>query len=482
MTVQPNAVDLVKDSSEKFKGKIFDHKDILQEILDKVEPVSFREIAKELNDKFDEKDKLLQKHEIVISILELLKLVNKENYGLTKKHDFIFTYNGAYWKEVDKEIVKDFLAKVAKKQGMNKLEIETYKFKNELFLQFLASANFQNVETDTNQVLINFKNGTLEISKGNFIFRDFQASDFLTYQLPFDYDKFAKCSQFNKFVEKVLPDNDLQKVLAEFIGYVFTKNLKLEKALFLYGFGANGKSVFFDIINAILGKENISNFSLCHLLEEHNRALIAHKLLNYGSEINASKTKDEFKQLVSNEPIQARLKYGQSFLMENYAKMAFNCNELPRDIGVEHAYFRRLLIIPFEVTIPENEQDKRLAQKIIQSELSGVFNWVLQGLKRIIENENFTKSKKIIEAVETYKRESDSVVMFLDETSYQPSNNLSKPLKELYAEYKSHCLDEGSISLKKNNFSKRLRQQNYKIDKGTGNQTIVWIETKRNED
>ncbi len=93
-----------------------------------------------------------------------------------------------------------------------------------------------------------------------------------------------------------------------------------------------------------------------NLLEEHNRALIAYKLLNYGSEINATKTRDEFKNLVSTEPIQARLKYGNSFTMEHYAKLAFNCNELPKDFDHQNAYFRRLLIIHFRVTIPESAQ------------------------------------------------------------------------------------------------------------------------------
>lgn len=91
----------------------------------------------------------------------------------------------------------------------------------------------------------------------------------------------------------------------------------MEKAMLLYGSGGNGKSVIFDTMNALLGEENISNFSLSNLLEEHNRALIAYKLLNYGSEINATKTRDEFRNLVSTEPIQARLKYGNSFTMKN---------------------------------------------------------------------------------------------------------------------------------------------------------------------
>ncbi len=83
------------------------------------------------------------------------------------------------------------------------------------------------------------------------------------------------------------------------------------------------------------------------------------KLLNYSSELGGRKAIDSdlFKKLVSGEPVQCRLKYGQSFFSVRYAKMMFNCNELPRDVEITHAFFRRFLIIPFSETIPENEQD-----------------------------------------------------------------------------------------------------------------------------
>lgn len=290
--------------------------------------------------------------------------------------------------------------------------------------------------------------------------REFRATDFLTYQLPFEYDETATCPIFQKYLDKVLPEKELQNIVAEFFGYVFTKGLKMEKAMLMDGLGANGKSVLFDIMNALLGKENIANFSLSNLMEEHNRALIAHKLLNYGSEINATRTRDEFKNLVSTEPIQARLKYGNSFTMENYAKLVFNCNELPKDFDHTNAYFRRLLIIPFRVTIPETEQDKTLASKIIQTELPGVFNRILKGLRRLLENEKFTESIIVKEMLESYKRESDSVLCYIDEES----NIIGLSLKVAYADYRSYCLECGLKPLGRNNFSKRLSIHGYLLE------------------
>ena len=92
---------------------------------------------------------------------------------------------------------------------------------------------------------------------------------------------------FMKYLDRVLLDEDAQKVLAEYIGWIFTP-LKLEKCLFLYGSGKNGKSVFVDIVEALLGKENISHESLSDMCGENgdrSRANLSGKLLNTCSDV-----------------------------------------------------------------------------------------------------------------------------------------------------------------------------------------------------
>jgi putative DNA primase/helicase len=436
--------------------KVLAHSEILNAILETLDAINFKAVAG-----LDDEEKLPQKHLLVLCVNELLSKVKEQNLDLARKDDFIFAFNGAFWKELNRETIKNFLGNVAERLSVHSLEAQHYKFKNELYNQFLSSAHFEPIEPQNGKVLINLLNGTFEISKDSQTLREFNAEDFLTYQLPFEFDETATCPVFQKYLNKVLPEQELQNVIAEFFGYVFTKNLKMEKALLLYGSGANGKSVLFDIMNALLGSENIANFSMSNLLEEHNRALIAYKLLNYGSEINATRTRDEFKNLVSTEPIQARLKYGNSFTMRNYAKLAFNCNELPKDFDHQNAYFRRLLIIPFRVTLPESEWDQTLAQKIIKSELAGVFNWIIEGLKRLLKTEKFTASQIVKDTLDIYKRESDSVASFVDEHSLI----VGLSLKTVYSDYRSYCIECGMQPLGRSNFSKRLQAQGFIVEK-----------------
>jgi putative DNA primase/helicase len=242
----------------------------------------------------------------------------------------------------------------------------------------------------------------------------------------------------------------------------------------LYGTGANGKSVFFEVANSLLGKGNVSNFSLGNLAEEHNRALIVNKLLNYGSEIKGNIESDIFKQLVSGEPIQCRMKYGQSFFIEDYARLCFNCNELPRDVEHSEAYFRRFLIIPFNTTIPEDERDPDLARKIIDQELSGVFNWVLEGVNRLLVQKSFTNADAIKSTISDYKKQSDSVCMFLDESGYMKSNDSFTLLKNIYPEYRRFCQADGYTPVNKHNCRKRIERLGHVVERR--NQGIaIWV-------
>jgi len=243
--------------------------------------------------------------------------------------------------------------------------------------------------------------------------------------------------------------------------------LKLEKTLLLFGKGANGKSVFYEIVRSLFGEQNTSEYSLQSLTNENGyyRAMIANKLVNYASEINGKLEASTFKQLVSGEPVEARSPYGRPFTLKQYAKLIFNCNELPRDVEQTEAYFRRFLIIPFDVTISENEQDKQLSKKIIDAELSGVFNWVLTGLERLLEEKQFTHCEAVHSARKQYEKESDSVKLFLEEVGYEPSTASYIPVKTLYQEYRSFCAEDGYKPVSSLNFRKRLENSNIQVEK-----------------
>ena len=187
------------------------------------------------------------------------------------------------------------------------------------------------------------------------------------------------------------------------------------------------------------------------------RAQLTNKLLNYAPEISPHMNSTIFKQLVSGEPIEARFPYGKPFIIENYAKLIFNTNELPKDVEHNEAFFRRFLILHFNVTIPEKDRDPDLAQKIIREELPGVFNWVLEGLHRLLMQKRFTPSEAVANAVNLYKNQSNTVKLFLDDEGYTPYTNSVMPLQLLYRSYHNYCTNYHYKPCALRSFSDRLR-------------------------
>ena len=429
-------------------------REVLADLLDQFETVDFRGRAG-----LDEDAKLTRKIYVIISIDEIISKATDNNWGLCIKDGFTYLYNGRYWQTLDIETLKIFLAEAAIKIGIPEFEGKYYQTRDELYKQFMTMANMPTPEITEGVTLINLQNGTFEITDTSQQLREQRREDFLKYQLPFSYDPNATCPLFDKYLKRVLPDKESRKVLAEYVGYIFTNGLKLEKVAILYGGGANGKSVFFDIIQALIGRDNICTYSLQSLTktDSYERVNIANKLLNYATEINGKLEASIFKQLASGEPVQARQIYGEAFIMENYAKLMFNCNELPKEVENTDAFFRRFIIFPFTQRIPKEEQDPELSKKIIRDELSGVFNWMLDGLRRLLEQKMFSPSQVIDEQINEFRKESDSVAMFLDEEGYRPDPDGFVLLKTLYQEYRSYCADNGYSSCSLKTVSKRLK-------------------------
>jgi putative DNA primase/helicase len=473
-------VSIIHNHIDELKGSFnpVSHNIILSQLLKKIKPIDFKEKAG-----ISDEDDLTIRHYLIIVIEEILLLARQNNWGLCRNHDFIYLYNGAYWSLLDTDEIKTFLGEAAENMGANKFHARYFAFRDKLYKQFIALANLPKPDHQKDVVLINLINGTFEVGYYGKRLRPFDPNDFLTYQLEFNYNPKAIAPIFTSYLNRVLPDKQSQLVLAEFLGYVFINSdiLNLEKTLLLYGGRANGKSVMYRIVKSILGEQNTSEYTLQSLTNENGyyRAMISNKLVNYASEINGRLETAMFKAMVSGEPIEARLPYGNPFIVTRYAKLIFNCNELPKDVEQTNAYFRRFLIVPFDVTIQESEQDKELAKKIITNELPGVFNWILEGLDRLLQQKQFSFCDAADKARRKYEIQSDSVRLFIDENDYSndPIRHIS--IKELYVDYRIFCTDNGFKPVNKVNFNKRLEYSGINIERKSGGKVAFIIKNSK---
>lgn len=436
----------------------------------------------------------LKKQEYSVLVVKVLKrVVLDKKLDLKVYNKVIFFYNGKYWQHITEERFTSFLSNVADKMGLTELAYEHHTFGADLIKQF-THKNFTQSIIDSNDIGINLQNGTFKFQKGIGKLHAHNKKDNLHYVLPFEYLPDATCPIFDSYLSYCLPDEKKRMVLQEYLGYVFTPNevCNLEKCLILYGEGSNGKSVLYRVVNAILGKENISSYSIPQITDKHKGeyyvANLINKLLNYCSDTKgAFDDTGVFKQLVSGERVTGRHPAGRPIEFVNNAKFIFNVNVLPTTPENVHGFYRRFEIIDFNVTIEEEKKDRQLPSKIIENELPGVFNWILVGLERLLLNKRLTECKANNQALERFKIKSNNVLEFLTKDGFEVVNNIERGMvfNELFQNYQSWISESGGQAVNKSIFKERIDgiklegKQVFRNEKCNGNKHRINIIKKQ---
>ena len=411
-----------------------------------------------------------------ICVAEQVVLNSKEwnalwGFGwISKNNGHLYIYRHTQFCKLDKIWIEYLLKKTGDKYGLTMRDMRSVGFFDSFKAQLIHSALFP-AENDPNRVQINLLNGVFKVDQtgaSHFVEREEKKppQQWFDYTLPFMYDPVSTAPRWEKFLHQVLPEKGAQMVLHEFLACVFFQNsfIKIENALFLVGSGSNGKSVVFDVVKRMFGKENVSSVGLQKLTENRfQMQLLEGKLLNYASEIGKSFEPQLFKELTSQEMdyVEHKNKDPRN-IKGNIPRLMFNGNHKPISDEKTHAILRRMKFLPFNVTITEEKQDKELSQKLY-AELSGIFNLVLQGLDRMIKNKGFTKSALVdAESVE-YENTINSVVAWVKDVKLIADNTAQHLSRALYEdEYCQWCLNNDMNTLSMNEWRKLMEAENFK--------------------
>jgi putative DNA primase/helicase len=260
------------------------------------------------------------------------------------------------------------------------------------------------------------QNGLLDVVTGELV--PFTPNEFVTAQLPVTYDKTAQCPEILKFFSEIAPD-DLKAQFEEIFGYSLLRELPIHKATVLLGEGANGKSTFLDLLTLFLGKDNVSHVTLQQMCEgKFELAELHGKLANIVDDLpgSALKAVGNFKTITGNAPILVQRKHKDPFSEWSTTKQFFGCNKLPKASEDTIAYFRRFNIVPFNRFFTGKADDKNKLKKMTTaSELSGLLNLALSGLKRLMQNGDYSGAKSIEDTRQLYIKSSDSCKAFCEE-------------------------------------------------------------------
>ena len=309
---------------------------------------------------------------------------------------------------------------------------------------------------------INLKNGVLDLKTGGIL--PHSPKYCMTYILPYEYDKAATCPRFEKFLDEITDGrHDLAKILVEFMGYAISNSeCYAAKALILTGEGSNGKSIFMDLVKALVGPDNYASMSLTALNNDQKRAAIEHKFVNIGEETNvkALGESEVFKTMVTGGDIDIKRVYKEPYTIKNYTKLIISCNELPKSSDRSLGLYRRMLLVPFDVEFSDEKgnRDKFILTKL-KDELPGILNLAIEGYQRLEKNKfEFTRSKVIDEVMEEYKADNDNIVSWLQENC-KLDKTRDTFSSTLYQNYKNFCEESGDYAVKRQSFLKRLKQE-----------------------
>ncbi len=224
-------------------------------------------------------------------------------------------------------------------------------------------------------------------------FRAHSPSLFITYGLGYDYDPAAICPKWKTFLSEVQPDAWHRRLLQMLAGLLLTPDTSRQVAFFLEGDGGTGKSVFLNVLQAMLGEENCSCVPPSSFGKRFALAALTEKLANIVGELPVEEgftkiadIETTFKMIATGDRIRTERKYknDDGTGLPAIARLVIATNKVPQFTDRSDGVWDRIRIIPFNQRFRNTpRQNPHLAEELISSELPGVLNWAIHGLAEL---------------------------------------------------------------------------------------------------
>lgn len=424
--------------------------------------LTLEEIKKlEIMDKFfSVNDEGIESFDVDKSANYILSLYDLE---YTPEQGF-FLYNEKYWENVKDEKVGQFIS-----YEMEMIATPYYIEQIIKQIKYKRYLDYSSINNNRNRLVL--KNGTLDISDWeNPIFQEgvFHRDNFSTIQLNCNYNEEARPQEFIKYLDTTFSDDkNLQRIVGEMFGYCLTTSIKFEKVFILFGEGGTGKSVLIDTLKTLITDRNCSGIRMSQLSQSFLRSQLKDKLLNIATEEENKLIKDTsmIKAIASGDPCEGQFKYKDSFIFHPFCKLVFAMNDLPPIQDFDEAIRRRFIIIPFINKFNEETKDISFKEGKLhtESEMDGIFQFALLGLKRLGKHKKFTYSEKCEILLDEYQSNCNPIEQFLNDNIIVNHDSYIIS-KQLYKFYCQHCEEVGEKPVRDIDFAKHVRKK-FNIDK-----------------
>jgi putative DNA primase/helicase len=316
-------------------------------------------------------------------------------------------------------------------------------------------------DLDSNPWLFNVQNGTIDLRTGQL--REQRREDFITKLSLVTFDPDATCPRWKSFLRVIINDDEeLIAYLQRLVGYCLAGVTEEHILPFLYGTGANGKSTFVETVLKLFGPDYAMKAPYDLLMAKSGQTHPTERADLFGKRFVACIETEEgrrmaealVKELTGGDRVRARRMREDFWEFVPTHHIWLVSNHKPVITGTDHGIWRRIKLIPFNVVIPDAEQDKKLPAKLA-AELPGILNWAIAGC--LDWQQNGMREPEIVQAATSeYSSEMDEVGQFIDQ--YCELGNFIESARALFEAFQKAMPDS---SITQRSFGDRLREKGF---------------------
>jgi P4 family phage/plasmid primase-like protien len=333
-------------------------------------------------------------------------------------------------------------------------------------------------ELDRDPWLLNLANGTLNLK--TVALQPHRREDFITRLIPIAYDPAAPCPIWDGFIRHVLGGKAaVIRFVQKALGYSLTGETSEQVLFILHGTGSNGKTTLLETTSLLLAPY-AAQVAAETLLARETDALAMNDLFTLQgarfvvaieSDMGRRLAESLVKRVTGSDTIKAKKLYTDVFAYRPSWKLFIATNHKPVIRGTDHAIWRRIRLVEFDVVVPDDQQDKALPDKL-KAELPGILRWAVDGC-RLWQAEGLGPPKEVRQATDEYRADMDVLGGFLAERCWLKDEKAEIGAGELYADYEGWAATAREKPLSMKTFKVALQEHGLKaVHKRTG---WVWL-------
>ena len=409
-----------------------------------------------------------------------------DRYGHLYKHSYItnkfYIYDGQKWKVDDRGAIRkliDEMIESIKNEKVLHSEDVTEEEARETFQKYYkktrgtqSKKNIMNElmhrktvtpdEFDKDDMLLNVANGYVDLTSRELYKHDI--NKMFSQISNTDYSEKMQPAVWLDFLNDIFAgDKAVIRYIQKALGYSLTGSTREQVMFILFGKGRNGKSIFVETIAEILGDYS-NNMQAKSLMVKKNDnvntdiARLSKARFVTSSEPNEGFRFDEglIKQITGGDKVTARFLYAEEFEYTPKFKIWVSTNHKPIIRGTDDGIWRRLVLIPFDVQIPEEKVDKDLKYKLLR-EAPAILNWMAEGAYMWMR-EGLELPEKLKESSKAYRTEMDVIEQFIEDECKRVDDGRVKA-NELYSVYKNWANENNAYKMSNKDFGQKMKEK-----------------------